>query len=305
VLAGYQSVTGVLNELQKTSYSIYGDDPLDVVAVVSRPEGEVPVMTRLLASRTGIMNSVTDNVFNAIKKEHRRLFWTAQADDENRAWHFERADGSFTRAGRSLFWYGIADVTEVERIIKGFEANGRIERSYLPVGPSAAPHNAGSLPDGSRAFSSLARKPLPGSVRGYATAAPTHSTERKRVALIGARGYTGQALTTLLSGHPYLDLTHVSSRQLVGRRLEGYDKAEIIYSQLEPEDVAKMEKNGEVDAWVMALPNGICKPFVDAIDQGSAERTPSEKSVVVDLSADYRFESGWTYGLPGEVSSRM
>ena len=58
-----------------------------------------------------------------------------------------------------------------------------------------------------------------------------------------------------------------------------------------------MEKDGEVDAWVLALPNGAAKPFVDAIDRGKG------KGVVVDLSADYRFEEGWTYGLPGARSS--
>ena len=307
VLAGFQSVTGVLNDLKSTPYTIYGDEPLDVIAVVSHPEGEFPVMKKLLPSRSGVLNNVVDNVFNAIKKDHRKLFWTAQVDDENRAWHFERADGSFTRAGRSLFWYGIQDVAEVEKAVKDFEVNGRIERSYLPVGPSVAPHRAATAgPDGSRAFSTIARR-LPGLSRGYATsveapAAPA-STESKKVALIGARGYTGQALTTLLSGHPHLDLTHVSSRQLAGYPLKGYTKAAIDYTDLSVEDVERMEKGGEVDAWVMALPNGVCKPFVDAVDRGSSERQ-GEKSVVVDLSADYRFENGWTYGLPGETFSR-
>ncbi|KAG5653819.1 hypothetical protein H0H81_010287 [Sphagnurus paluster] len=306
VLAGFQSVTGVLNDLKKTPYSIYGDEPLDVVAVVSHPEGEVPVMTKLLASRSGVLNNVMDNVFNAIKKDHRKLFWTTHAEDENRAWHFERADGSFTRAGRSLFWYGIQDVAEVEKIVKGFEANGRIERSFLPVGPSAPPHRAAAasstVPAGAKAFSTLARR-TPGSSRGYATAASDFSTHTdiKRVGLIGARGYTGQALTTLLSGHPNLELTHVSSRQLAGYPLSGYTKAAIDYSNLSTGDVEKMEKSGEVDAWIMALPNGVCKPFVDAVDRGAAERQ-GEKSVVVDLSADYRFEKGWTYGLPGEAA---
>ncbi|KAI0794861.1 hypothetical protein C8Q75DRAFT_847984 [Abortiporus biennis] len=306
VLAGDLSVTGVLNELKKTPYTIYGDEPLDVVAVVTRPEGEVPVMTKLLASRSGVLNGIVDNVFNAIKKDHKRLFWTARADDENRAWHFERADGSFTRAGKSLFWYGVHDVDEIERIVKGFEASGRIERSFLPVGPSARPRveSAASSPSGVRSYSTLARRSLPGSVRGYATEAVSSSasTAPKRVALIGARGFTGQTLTTLLSSHPYLDLTHVSSRQLKGYPLQGYSKADITYSDLSANDVERMEKDGEVDAWIMALPNGVCKPFVDAVDRGAAQRK-GEASVVVDLSADYRFESGWTYGLP-ELYSR-
>ncbi|TRM58531.1 hypothetical protein BD626DRAFT_410439 [Schizophyllum amplum] len=298
VQAGTASVTGVLNDLKKTPYTIYGDEPLDAIAIVSRPEGEVPVMTKMLASRSGVLNGVTDNVFKAIKKDHRKLFWTAPADDENRSWHFERADGSFTRAGHSLFWYGIQDVAEVERIVRGFEEKGRIPRAFLPVGPPPARASAGAAPSGTRAFSTMIRRAAPS--RGYATAAadaPTPITEPKRVALIGARGYTGQALTTLFSNHRYLDLTHVSSRQLAGYALDGYTKKPVTYTNLSPTDVERMERDGEVDAWVMALPNGVCKPFVDAVDRGAAERK-SEGSVVIDLGADYRFEDGWTYGLP-------
>ncbi|KAL6303715.1 bifunctional acetylglutamate kinase/N-acetyl-gamma-glutamyl-phosphate reductase [Sparassis latifolia] len=304
VLSGDDSVAGILSDLKKTPYTIYGDEPLDVVAIVSRPAGETPVMTKLLASRSGVMNGIVDNVFHAIKKDHRRLFWTARADDENRSWHFERADGSFTRAGKSLFWYGVHDIAEVERIVKGFEERGRIGRTYLPVGPSAPPHRAGDAPSGVRSFSTMARRRhTPGAQRGYATAATPVSTEPKRLALVGARGFTGQALTTLLSNHPYLDLTHVSSRQLAGFPLTSYTKAPVTYSDLSLADVELMEKDGEVDAWVMALPNGVCKPFVDAVDRGSQMRTNGMRSVVVDLSADHRFEGGWTYGLP-ELYSR-
>ncbi|VDB96311.1 unnamed protein product [Peniophora sp. CBMAI 1063] len=289
VLSGAQSVTEVLNTIKQTPFTIYGDEPLDAVAIVSHPEGEVPVLTKLLTSRAGVMNSVVDNVFASIKKDHRRLFWTAHAEDENRAWHFERADGSFTRAGKSLFYYGVQDVKEVERIIGDLETKGRIPRSYLPVGPSAPPHRAGATPSAARSFSTLAHR-VPGSSRGYATAAP--STSPKKLALIGARGYTGSELVNLVSSHPHLDLSHVSSRQLAGRALDGYKKSALNYSNLSVEDVERMEKDGEVDAWVLALPNGAAKPFVDAIDRGKG------KGVVVDLSADYRFEEGWTYGLP-------
>ena len=307
VLSEQQSVTEVLNNLKKTPYTLYGDEPLDVVAIVAHPEGEVPVMTKLLTSRNGVLNNVVDNVFNAVRRDYRRLFWTAHADDENRAWHFERSDGSFTRSGRTLFWYGIQSVSEVERVVREFEVNGRIDRSYLPVGPSASPHRPVATPNGKQPYSTLARR-IPGSTRSYATSAQSSTApEHKRLALIGARGFTGQALTSLLSGHPFLNLTHVSSRQLAGYLHEGYTKSPITYSNLSVEDVQRMEKDGEVDAWVLALPNGATKPFVDAIDRGTAERKggSEEGSVVVDLGADYRFESGWTYGLPGESSPSM
>ncbi|KZO94557.1 acetylglutamate kinase ARG6 [Calocera viscosa TUFC12733] len=292
VLSGRASVAGELHALSSDGvpYTIYGDEPLDAVAIVSHPPGEPPVLRKLLASRTGVLNSVLDNVFNAIRKDHRRLFWTAPADDDviSRSWHFDRADGSFTRAGRSLFWYGVQDAGEVERCVRLFEEKGRIERAYLPLvrrsggsagtAPSPPSHSASGTP-----FSPT------GSRRAYSTNSP------KRLGLIGARGFTGTALTSLLSQHPLLELAHVSSRELAGQPLASYTKRPVAYENLGPERVGEMEKSGEVDAWVLALPNGAGAPFVDAIDRAGG------RGVVVDLSADRRFEepeSEWVYGLP-------
>lgn len=89
-----------------------------------------------------------------------------------------------------------------------------------------------------------------------------------------------------------MDLRHVSSRELAGQKLKGYDKREIIYENLSHEDVRKLAEKGDIDAWVMALPNGVAKPWVDAIDGTGSE------SIIIDLSADYRFDPAWTYGLP-------
>ncbi|KAJ2959588.1 hypothetical protein NQ176_g11107 [Zarea fungicola] len=100
-----------------------------------------------------------------------------------------------------------------------------------------------------------------------------------------------------------MDLRHVSSRELNGQELQGYTKRKIIYENLSAEDCAKLEKEGKVDCWVLALPNGVCKPFVDAIDAASSGKSAHEKSVIVDLSADYRFDNKWTYGLP-ELTKR-
>ncbi|OAA51864.1 N-acetyl-gamma-glutamyl-phosphate reductase, type 1 [Metarhizium rileyi] len=112
-----------------------------------------------------------------------------------------------------------------------------------------------------------------------------------RIGLIGARGYTGQALIDLLNRHPMMDLQYVSSRELQGQELKGYTKRKVIYESLSPEEVAQLDKDGKVDCWVMALPNGVCQPFVDALGQSP--------SLIIDLSADYRFEENgpWRYGL--------
>ena len=93
----------------------------------------------------------------------------------------------------------------------------------------------------------------------------------------------------------------MSSRELAGQQLQGYSKRRVIYETLSPEDVAQLDKDGKVDCWVMALPNGVCKPYIDALD--AVAKTSDRKSVIVDLSADYRFNNDWTYGLP-ELTKR-
>lgn len=75
-----------------------------------------------------------------------------------------------------------------------------------------------------------------------------------RIALIGGRGYAGQALIDLINEHPFIDLRSVSSRELVGQELKGYTKRKIIYDNLTPEDVARLDKDGEIDCWGRLAP---------------------------------------------------
>ena len=151
--------------------------------------------------------------------------------------------------------------------------------------------------------------------------------QRKRVGIIGARGHTGSELIRLVAGHPGLELAFVSSRELDGQRVSDHNPdfaGELRYENLDPEAAAARG----VDAVVLALPNGKSVPFVEAFSslspargvEGRGERastagasaaSASDKSsappnarggerdvVIVDLSADYRFDPGWYYGLP-------
>ena len=297
-----KSVSQIFSELSRSPYTVYGDEGMNCIAFVSHPPNEVPVLLRLVITRDAVMNNILDNVWAMIRKDYRRLVWTARADDENRAWHFEHADGSFTRNRRSLFYYGIQDVGEVEQTMRELERLGRIERAYLPL-------NMRRTTDAQqkRGFTSWARvssvRPQLASrayealqQRTYATAAP------KRVALVGARGFTGRSLVQLINEHPHLELSHVSSRELAGLPLQDYTKGEVFYANMGPEDLKKLESGrADVpppDAYVMALPNGVCRPFVDAVREGG-EGKPQGHGVIVDLSADHRFDEAWTYGLPG------
>lgn len=114
---------------------------------------------------------------------------------------------------------------------------------------------------------------------------------RKTIGIVGARGHTGAELIRLVARHPHLELVFVSSRELDGQRVADYTDAsvgELRYESLDPAAVAAKQ----ADAVVLALPNGKAPDYVAAIDAQAPDM------VVIDLSADYRFDENWYYGLP-------
>ena len=113
----------------------------------------------------------------------------------------------------------------------------------------------------------------------------------QRIGLVGARGHTGRELLRLIAARTDLELVFASSRELAGqpvRDIAPEFMGGLMFESLAPEAVAGFG----ADAVILALPNGAAAPFVAAIEATSPE------TVIVDLSADYRFDDGWTYGLP-------
>lgn len=111
------------------------------------------------------------------------------------------------------------------------------------------------------------------------------------IGIVGARGHVGAELIRLVAAHPHFALGFVSSRELDGQHVAdhigGYD-GELRYSAPSHEQLAAQS----VDAVVLALPNGKAAELVAAFD--AAGNDP----VIIDLSADYRFDDRWYYGLP-------
>lgn len=282
IASGKESAASYLRDLEQSEFSSYSDEPLDVLAIV-RKDSKVPKLDKFLCSQIGWLNNVTDNVFNALRRDFPALQWVVDEDDANIAWHFNKSDGSYLKNGKVLFWYGVKELETVSDLIGSF------------VKEAVASHTASAGSSGVFASGQA--------TRSYSTRSspkPEGTNSKKgRVALIGARGFTGRNLISLIDGHPHLEVAHVSSRELKGKKLEGYNKSEIIYENLQLEDVKRLESQGDVDMWVMALPNGVCKPFVQAIESANG------KSKIVDLSADHRFvpETEWAYGLP-ELNNR-
>jgi len=113
----------------------------------------------------------------------------------------------------------------------------------------------------------------------------------KTVGIVGARGHTGAELIRLVARHPRLELAFVSSRELAGQpvrdHVDGFEGG-LRYESLSHDAVAAKG----ADAVVLALPNGKSDAVVAAIDAAAKD------TLVVDLSADHRFDEDWYYGLP-------
>ncbi len=113
----------------------------------------------------------------------------------------------------------------------------------------------------------------------------------RRLGLIGARGYVGSELIKLVMAHPQLELAFVSSREREGQLLRDFEPnvpEQMRYCNYLPKNALQ----NPVDVLVLALPNGLAADWVDAFDAANST------CVLLDLSADYRFNTEWFYGLP-------
>lgn len=328
------AVSKYLENLKTRPFEVFSDDTNGVVAVVYPPEkdGEFAQLSVFSTTRDAFLTNVSDLVFERIKQKYAKLYWVVDSQEQNLVkWHLEKTDGFLRRDQEIFCWWGAAESSEIFALLENYQKQGRsILKDSLDAQFRRAADFVAGLKQGQqvRSYSTMSNSRVMGSSsrpsirpgktasasRGFATSAsrsmettnpnPPYGIKFKskdwpsKVALIGARGYTGQALIDLLNRHPNMDLRHVSSRELAGKKLEGYTKRQITYENLSPEDVKRMAEKSEVDCWVMALPNGVCKPFVDAINETGKE------ALIVDLSADYRFDDSWTYGLPETVDRR-
>ncbi len=112
-----------------------------------------------------------------------------------------------------------------------------------------------------------------------------------KLALVGGRGYTGGELLKLLTRHPRLELALASSGSQAGTPLRAACPdwpGDETFVALAPDRVGEVA----ADAWVLAVPNGVAAGWAGAIGAAHPE------AVILDLSADHRFDAGWTYGLP-------
>lgn len=118
-------------------------------------------------------------------------------------------------------------------------------------------------------------------------------TEQKkhRLALIGARGYTGREFLGLLAVHPEIELALAASNAQAGEpiadEVPGWPNSDQAFVALSPDQVDTVD----AEVWLLAVPNGQSPPWVEAIARSHPD------ALILDLGADYRFDPDWVYGL--------
>src|SRR5205809_2477004 len=113
---------------------------------------------------------------------------------------------------------------------------------------------------------------------------------KKKVAIVGASGYSGEELVRLLLHHPHAALTAVTSRSCAGRtiaqvlpRFAHQPRAKTLrFTEPNAERLAK-----QAQVVFLALPHGVAAEYAVPLLQHGA--------LVIDLSADFRLKSAETY----------
>src|SRR5256885_14782888 len=112
----------------------------------------------------------------------------------------------------------------------------------------------------------------------------------KKVAIVGASGYSGEELVRLLLSHPHAELTAVTSRQYAGQtvaqvfpRFANHPRAKVLrFTEPKAELLAK-----QAEIVFLALPHGVAAEFAAPLLELGCQ--------VIDLSADFRIKNAAVY----------
>ncbi len=110
--------------------------------------------------------------------------------------------------------------------------------------------------------------------------------QKKRIAVVGASGYSGEELLRILFKHENCEVRIVTSRQNAGKKISDFfPRFSAVNLEFSNPDIEQIAKNA--DFAFLALPHGLAAEF--------AEPLINKKITVIDLSADFRIKNPEIY----------
>lgn len=232
--------------------------------------------------------------WKVMRAETQSLFWRARPDNPANEFYVSESDGCIKGERWNVYWYGLDSFDDIRACVEHCRARpATLAAPGAEFAPAelVAPERAGEPQPAEASAAAADSDPSAAARCSAARIAGGGGGERARVGIIGARGHVGAELIALVAAHPHLELAFVSSRELDGMPVSAQVSAysgPVRYRALDPAATAEQP----VDALVLALPNGKAGAYVAALEAAG------NGGVIVDVSADYRFDDGWFYGLP-------
>ena len=129
----------------------------------------------------------------------------------------------------------------------------------------------------------------------------TKKNDKITVAICGGSGYTGIELLRILSGHPHVVITVVTSEKSAGKSVSSVFPHLGKYHNLTYEPMDKTNLLKKADLFFLALPHGASQEAVNFFF--------TKGKRVIDLSADYRLSDRMVYeewyGLPHKYPAAL
>ncbi len=240
-------------------------------AAILTDNGPVPYLDKFAVTREAQGLGIAGSLWKQLAIDAPAMCWRSRADNEINPWYMNRADGMHRAGEWVVFWSGIQTPSTITKAIKhALSIPPSFEDSF-----KAGRHD----PEGERRCR-------------------LSSTKTDSLGVIGARGYVGRELIRLLDAHPVLETTIAVSRELAGQSVAseyGVASGALSFSSsYEP------QKDECPEVVVLGLPNGHAREVVREIEAAGAS-----PRVIIDLSADFRFDDLWVYAIPELHTERL
>lgn len=108
-----------------------------------------------------------------------------------------------------------------------------------------------------------------------------------KAAIIGATGYTGLELIRLSENHPYLEISVITSREHIGKKLKEFNNWSGKYANLVFEEPLVDKIAEKIEVAFLCVPSGVAQEMAYSFLQ--------KKVKIIDFSADFRFKNVKTY----------